>query len=253
MENSLTRTWRSLPNWQRQTLLIIALILWSVASLILAVQFKEFIFFILYSLGLLGGLSLNVMTIIDGVMLYALMLGVLIGGPWMTMRWRTGRKILGFDRLPQWIDIGVALAGLVLYFVVAGIVLGLIEQYVPQVDLNQSQNTGISTPFGIELLLVFILYVVIGPIVEELIFRGYLYGTLRKNGVSIILATVIVSILFGAAHGQWNVGINVGILSVMMCIGREVTGSIWPSILMHMVKNYIAYYLLFVAQIPGIS
>lgn len=253
MENSLTKLWRDLRKWQRHTLLIIGLTLWSIVSLIVAVQIKQFIFFVLYNLGALDGLTTNVLTVADGVTLYILMLAVLVGGPWLVMRWRSSRELLGIDRLLRWKDIGVALSGIVVYFIVGSLVLRLVQEYVPQVDLGQPQDTGISTPFGIELLLVFILFVVIGPIVEELIFRGYLYGALRKNGVSIVLATIFVSVLFGAAHGQWNVGINVGILSVVMCLGREVTGSIWPGILMHMIKNYIAYYQLFVIGTHGFN
>lgn len=238
--------------WQRQILLILGLTAWSILSLIIAVKIQSLLFVPLYGMGVFDGLSANIMTILEGVVLYVLMLLVLVVTPWFAMRWRSGRKLLGIDRLLRWKDIGVTLAGMVLYFVVASLVLSMLAEHAPQLDLDQTQDTGISTPFGLEMLFVFLLFVVIGPIIEELIFRGYLYGVLRKNGVSIVLATIVVSILFGVAHGQWNVGINVGILSIMMCIGREVTGSIWPAILMHMAKNYIAYYMLFVSPIPGI-
>ena len=100
-----------------------------------------------------------------------------------------------------------------------------------------------------ELWLTFILLVVAAPIVEELVFRGYLQGKLRERKVPVWLTVVVVSALFGLAHMQWNVAINVGILAVYMSIGRELTGSIWPGVIMHMMKNGLAFYLLFVNPI----
>ncbi len=200
------------------------------------------------------GLTSNTATVVQGITLYVIMFAILIGLPWLAFGWRAGLKLLGIQRSLEWKDIGLALSGVVLYFMFAIVVMWLVGILVPQVDISQAQDTGIAAPFGYERILVFFLFVVIGPFMEELIFRGYLYGVLRKNGVSFILTTIIVSILFGAAHGQWNVGINVAVLSVMMCIGREITGTIWPGVLMHMLKNGIAFYLLFVIQsVPGIQ
>jgi len=243
-----------MPQWQRQPLLIIGLTLWSVIALLAAAILDNLLFWALSQLGALQVFSANTTTVLEGIVLYAIMLGILVGVPWMVLKFKPNRQLLGIDRLLRWIDIGMALSGLVLYFIVAGIVMWLVSLYIPQVDIAQAQDTGISMPFGFERIFVFLLFVVIGPIMEELLFRGYLYGVLRKNGVSFVLTTLVVSILFGAAHGQWNVGINVAILSVMMCIGREVTGSIWPGILIHMMKNGIAFYVLFVTPLlPGIQ
>jgi membrane protease YdiL (CAAX protease family) len=60
------------------------------------------------------------------------------------------------------------------------------------------------------------------------------------------LTTLVVSVLFGIAHGQWNVGIDVFALSVSMCVLRELTGSIWAGALVHIIKNLIAFIGVFV-------
>ena len=60
-------------------------------------------------------------------------------------------------------------------------------------------------------------------------------------------ATLLVSVLFGVAHMQWNVGIDVFALSVVMCILRERTNSIWAGFLLHAAKNFVAFYVTFVA------
>lgn len=243
-----------MPSWRRQSLLITGLILWAIVALFLAAIIQSVLFFALQRLGLFDSITSNTETIIQGISLYVIMFAVLVGVPWLTFGWRSSLELLGITRGIRWIDIGLALSGLVLYFVLATLVMWLVGVFVPQVNLTEAQETGITSPLGLERIFVFLLFVIIGPIMEELIFRGYLYGVLRKHGVSFILTTIIVSILFGAAHGQWNVGINVAVLSVMMCIGREITGTIWPAILIHMLKNGIAFYLLFVTPlVPGVQ
>ncbi|MBO7664280.1 CPBP family intramembrane metalloprotease, partial [Candidatus Saccharibacteria bacterium] len=71
----------------------------------------------------------------------------------------------------------------------------------------------------------------------------------KRERLAIIVATLITSIAFGCMHGQWNVGVNVFALSVVLCVLREITGSIYSGILVHMLKNAIAFYLLYIATI----
>jgi len=87
--------------------------------------------------------------------------------------------------------------------------------------------------------------VIVAPVAEEIIFRGYLYGKLKKF-VPIWVAIVVTSLIFGAIHGAWNLAIDTFALSLILCLMREFTGNIWSSILLHMVKNGIAFYILFI-------
>ena len=98
---------------------------------------------------------------------------------------------------------------------------------------------------GGEKIIAFLVLVVAAPIVEEIIFRGWLYGKLRAR-LNAVVSVLIVSVLFGIMHFQWNVGVNVFALSVVLCILREITGTIYAGILTHMIKNGIAFYLLYV-------
>jgi membrane protease YdiL (CAAX protease family) len=93
--------------------------------------------------------------------------------------------------------------------------------------------------------LAFVTLVVVAPIAEEIIFRGYMYGKLKKF-VPIWVAILATSLLFGAVHGAWNLAIDTFALSIVLCSLREFTGNIWASILLHMVKNGIAFYILFI-------
>ena len=132
----------------------------------------------------------------------------------------------------------------------------LATKFLPWIDTQEVQETGLSTTvFGSELTWIFLLLVVVGSIIEEVIFRGYLYGKIRAAKVPFWATAIIVSALFGLAHMQWNVGIDTFVLSMVMCLARELTGSIWTGILMHMMKNGLAFYFLFIATntLPSIS
>ena len=63
------------------------------------------------------------------------------------------------------------------------------------------------------------------------------------------VAILLVSILFGVVHLQWNVGVNVFATSVVLCLMREVTGTVYAGILLHMLKNGIAFFLLYVLNV----
>ena len=105
---------------------------------------------------------------------------------------------------------------------------------------------------GADRLVAFVTLVVVAPIAEEVIFRGWLYGKMREkiaaeysNVASMIISSLLVSILFGLVHMQWNVGVNVFALSLVLCGLREVTGTIYAGILLHMLKNGVAFWLLY--------
>lgn len=183
---------------------------------------------------------------------YLLMIAIAIGVPWLIWQKRTSLKTLGLDRLPNWKDIGLTLGGYATYFGFTIVLLSAVVMLVPDLNITEQQDlSGILPGTTVQLIAVFALLVVIGPIAEEVLFRGYMYGKIRRSGTPAWLTTLVVSLLFGAVHMQWNVGIDTFALSVVMCLTREISGSLWPSILMHMSKNGLAFYLLFIAGIAG--
>lgn len=177
---------------------------------------------------------------------YTLTVGLVVSLPWCINKYRTTKEDIGLRRLPSWMDISLAPAGFVIYFLSSALLVYVIELLVPGFDLNQLQDTGFKgITHDYEYVLAFATLIVIAPIAEEVLFRGYLYGKLRKV-VPMWAAMFITSILFGAVHGQWNVAIDVFALSMVLCSLREVTGNIWAGILLHMFKNSLAFYILFI-------
>ena len=155
------------------------------------------------------------------------------------------RNELGLKDLITFSDIGLAIAGFFGYLAFSAILTALFSVF-PWFNLNEAQPLLYSTlisPSG--KILAAIALVVVGPILEEVIYRGLIYGKLRKKH-SLITSILIVSILFGFLHVQWNVG-DVFALSVVACLMRETTGTIYAGIILHILKNTIAFYFLFMA------
>ncbi len=160
---------------------------------------------------------------------------------------------LGLAGLPTWSDIALAPIGYIVSLVLATGLVTLFSLF-PWFDAEEAQNVGFSLYMsGFDRMIAFLTLVVLAPIAEEIIFRGWLYGKIRdklngkmKDIWGMAISILIVSVLFGLIHMQWNVGVNVFALSVVLCGLREVTGTIYAGILTHMVKNGVAFFLLYV-------
>lgn len=82
------------------------------------------------------------------------------------------------------------------------------------------------------------------PFCEELAFRGVVYGGYRRDCRP--LAAVLTSaLLFGLMHGNINQFAYAFVIGVAMALLVEATGSIWPSILMHIMINSRAVIAMF--------
>ncbi|MEO5690701.1 MAG: CPBP family intramembrane glutamic endopeptidase [Candidatus Saccharimonadales bacterium] len=156
-------------------------------------------------------------------------------------------ELVGLVRFPVLKDVGYGLVAWAAYMVLTVAVTALVSQYIPGVNLDQDQEIGFtSLSSSLDIFYAFLVIVVAAPFIEELAFRGYLYGTLKPH-MRWIIASLITSVLFGVVHGQVNVGIDTFMLSMVLCYLRDKTGSIWSGVFVHALKNSIAFYILFVA------
>ena len=83
---------------------------------------------------------------------------------------------------------------------------------------------------------------VVAPICEELFFRGFLYGALRRHGV--VVAALVTGIAFGLAHvASAPIGfiVPLGTLGVILCLLYERTRSLYPCMALHALNNSIAF------------
>lgn len=133
-------------------------------------------------------------------------------------------------------------------YLIGSIFATTIAESVFGVDITQTQDIGYSDPSGGIVVLVFIALVCLAPFVEELLFRGFLFTAFRRT-FGFWIGAIAVSLLFAIAHQQLNVGIDVFVLSMFLCFLREKTGSLWPSIGLHALKNLVAFIYLFIIHV----
>lgn len=228
----------------------LALTIW-IGAVLIGVQFLSalFVSHVLIKPGIVdvAYLASPTGTMIYQAVIYVLSLTIAILLPWKVLKMRTSREELGLEGLPTWTDILLGPIGFVLSTIFAMGAVTVMEKILPSVDWEEAQNVGYDVLVsGKDYLLAFIALVVIAPICEEILFRGWLYGKLRGR-MKALPAILLTSLMFGIVHLQWNVGVTVFVMSVFMCIMRELTGAIYSGIILHMIKNGLAFYLLFMS------
>jgi membrane protease YdiL (CAAX protease family) len=167
--------------------------------------------------------------------------------------YKVSLSALGFIR-PRLKDLAIALLGLPIYILGYFILLQVVTGLFPSIDANQQQQIGFqpsNTQLG--LMITFISLVVLPPLVEEFLLRGFVFTSILKR-FRFAGAAIITSIVFAVAHLQfgsgapllWVAAIDTFMLSMVLCFMRYRTGSLWPGIFLHALKNCIAFLSIFV-------
>lgn len=150
--------------------------------------------------------------------------------------------------------IAYALMAYPVYLVVFLIASKFATSLFPYLNVNQAQQIGFNSVHGgYQLALTFISLVILPPIAEEILFRGFIFEGLKK-AMPVVLAGVLVSVIFAVAHlpeggssgPLWIGAIDTFILSLVLVFLKQKTKSLWPGILLHALKNLIAFMVLFV-------
>lgn len=203
-------------------------------------------------------------TVIQAISATLIMIVVLLL-PKYVAKTKIKRAELGLEGLPTWTDILLSPVGFIIYTLLGALLMSIIASIFPGLNLNEAQEVGFQAENLVNVsdkLLAAFTLIIVAPVTEEIIFRGFLYSQLKlslskailsKKKIArflpAILASIITSVAFGFLHGQWNVAIITFAMSLVMCVQREITGTIYSSILLHMIKNGVAFYLLFINPI----
>ena len=86
-----------------------------------------------------------------------------------------------------------------------------------------------------------------GPFCEEFVFRGVIYRGYKKSG-SVFWAILLSALLFGLMHLNFNQALYAFALGILLALLVEATGSLWASVICHMVFNSQQVYLMFFSQ-----
>jgi len=115
----------------------------------------------------------------------------------------------------------------------AGIAPELFEQYAKAMEpLTQNQN------FILQILAIGI----VGPILEEVIFRGLIFHQLRKN-IPLVYAVIIQAALFGLSHLNIIQGTYAFIVGIFLSLSFVWSRSLLLPIAVHIGMNLAGVFL----------
>ena len=121
-----------------------------------------------------------------------------------------------------------------------------IQPFVPhENDVQSLVLYFLKNPGWKERCSIILMATLVAPIAEEIIFRGYLYGVMRRF-LGRIPGIVISSILFAAMHLHLPSMPGLTVLAVMLCLLYERTGSLWSNIIVHATFNSISIIMLLI-------
>ncbi len=187
--------------------------------------------------------------------IYILLAEVLtVGFIYLFLRfYKQGLAYIGLKK-PRFRDPLYGLLAIPVYYILFGVLVYIVTQFFPSLNVSQKQELGFDNVAGqSQLIYTFLSLVILPPLAEEILFRGFLYKTLR-SGLGIPAAALITSILFGAGHlaeGGTNGPLYIGalqtfVLSLVLVYLRQKTHSLWAGITLHASNNFIAFLYLFV-------
>ena len=128
-----------------------------------------------------------------------------------------------------------------------GITVGFLRYLLPNIfacydNVSEILSLKNGSPFAVLLLVV-----VVGPIAEELLFRGVIYGGLRTC-FPVDVSALVSALIFGIYHKNIVQGLYAAAFGIILAYIFEKTQSIWGSTLMHMAFNLSSYLISGIGQ-----
>jgi len=142
------------------------------------------------------------------------------------------------------------LIGYVAYYVLSYLVMLLLSGTLP--ELTNPNTATVNTEFQLNPNVMKAVGIFLGPIVEEVLFRGVVFGTIRKKTR---IFAYIVSIMLFAVYHLWDYILTDFTWSTLLYLVQYIPGglvlawcyehsrNIWAPIFLHMLINFVAFSL----------
>jgi membrane protease YdiL (CAAX protease family) len=141
---------------------------------------------------------------------------------------------------PLWRSVALVVGGLIVFYLLSLAWFSALHSSGAEKNLVKDLG-GNSGTVGI--LAAVAVTCVVAPICEELLFRGFIYRSLR-NWRGVWPAAAITGILFGLVHGLSAPAVDLlplAVLGFLLCVVYERAGSLYPCIALHVLNNAIAF------------
>jgi|GEM_PF-551037 len=165
--------------------------------------------------------------------------------------WAVVTKLRG---RPFWLSLGWSWGGRSVWYwlvfsacilVALQLVGQILSRFLPEAESPMAQWLKASPQIRIA---VAVLATFTAPLVEEVVYRGLLFSSLRKH-LGMITTVLVVTLVFGGVHvfqnwGAWVSVVSLMLLSLALTIVRARTKSILPCVFIHTVNNAVASVLI---------
>jgi len=159
-------------------------------------------------------------------------------------------ELLPFRAVPVRLCLVAAALGIALQFP-STLLANLVDHFYPLPQEVLERRLALITPHSIGHGVAIVLVVsCLGPCIEELFFRGVLFGALRR-GHSALVTVAVVSLCFVAAHMDLRLLLPLLPAAWLMAEVRERSGSIWPSLALHAGFNSLTLLSVFSGLVPN--
>lgn len=140
-------------------------------------------------------------------------------------------RVFGLGRRVDWLLVMASLA-------IIGALDWAIYTYAPVSDADPTDFLESAKPAFPELAALLFSAVIVAPVFEEIVFRGFLFQGLRKK-TGAVWAAVISTVFFALIHTQYDFWgwISVGLTGAAACYMTHRTGSLKSAIALHALTN----------------
>lgn len=156
-------------------------------------------------------------------------------------------EALGWSKPVPFSNVSLAVLGVSLYLVVILLQLALL-------------TPDVATPFvkllddPVSRLAIAVMAITLGPIVEELLFRGFLQPVL-VSAIGVFPGILLTSASFGFLHLAqngwiWQIGVLITVVGFVLGTVRHLTGSTKASTIVHIAYNFVPFLSLLVSGNP---
>ncbi|MCL2281641.1 MAG: CPBP family intramembrane metalloprotease [Dehalococcoidia bacterium] len=92
-------------------------------------------------------------------------------------------------------------------------------------------------------LLLFVATVVVAPVFEESLFRGFLFVGLQSSRIGVVGTVILTSLVWALLHMQYNLFgmFAIMVMGVVLGVTRYKTHSLWSAIIVHAMWNGMAF------------
>ena len=168
-------------------------------------------------------------------------IGLVVFGIWYFKSFvKTGPK-LKFSQVFGVKSLVAAIAGSLGFFFAINAALTLAEMLIPWAMEEYHQLVELSG-LGSDTVITVVYAICLGPILEELVFRGVVFSFLEKSNIKPVFTILITAVLFGFVHMNIVQGVYAAALGIFLGFMRYKYRSIMITILAHIVLNSTGTY-----------